>query len=112
MSTASTNTLQSRKDWATESEPGKDWSKNWPGWNNNLRRTSILDNDDGLNDPSPVVAPHSLNKFSFSDAELATAWDHVPNELPLWSVPSREVLHEDDYGQLGFRPQDEITTEL
>lgn len=138
MSTASTTTLQSRhKDWAADTtdrkwsaataSADKDWDegssglpknwhseshKDWAGWNNNVRRASLLDTDDCRTDPSPVVAPHSLNKFSFSDAELAAAWDHAPNALPLWSVPSREVLHEEDYGPLGFRPQDEITTEL
>jgi len=68
-----------------------------------------MDSDHGRIDPNPVVSPNALNKFSISEMELPREWE---GGMTLWSVPSRELLKEEDYGPLGFRPQDEITTEL
>lgn len=106
---------------------------------NNARRDSILDMDidDSLSDHGPLhfkrqipfseeiinacsqLAPNgkgdiinssSLNRFTFCDAEFDN-WDENHTILAEWSA-SRECLFEDDFIRLGFRPQDEITTEL
>ncbi|KAK6643426.1 hypothetical protein RUM43_004931 [Polyplax serrata] len=52
----------------------------------------------------------NLNRFSYSESNFDN-WDEDHTILAEWSA-SQEYSFEDDFIRLGFRPQDEITTEL
>lgn len=52
----------------------------------------------------------NLNGFSYSESNFDN-WDEDHTILAEWSA-SQEYSFEDDFIRLGFRPQDEITTEL
>lgn len=122
LSTVSTNTLTStvsRKQKNVLNNNKTDVPVNSCNHSNHSRRDSILDMNDSLSDSNPVFqmpvshedpGGRGLNRFSFSENEFE-GWDQNRIILAEWSA-SRECLFEDDFVRLGFRPQDEITTEL
>lgn len=121
LSTVSTNTLTStvsRKQ-KNHVNSNKSAGGDCPEVHNSSssRRDSILDINDSFSDSNPVFKMpnmadeiNTLNRFSFSEADF-DGWDENHTILAEWSA-SRENLFEDDFIRLGFRPQDEITTEL
>lgn len=115
LSTVSTNTLTSTVSRKQRNNNKSDGAEVHNA--NGSRRDSILDINDGFSDSNPVFKMpnmadeiNTLNRFSFSEADFDN-WDENHTILAEWSA-SRENLFEDDFIRLGFRPQDEITTEL
>lgn len=110
LSTVSTNTLTSTVSRKPKNQKSDSPEANFP------RRDSYMDVGERVSDCNTVLQMDCANDInvsclnSFSEAEF-DAWDESHTILAEWSA-SRECLFEDDFVRLGFRPQDEITTEL
>lgn len=84
---------------------------------NDSKEDSLL-NDNGNEPNIALCVPESVNDINFSHINRFSRnennfdhWDEDHAILAEWS-PSQDYCFEDDFIRLGFRPQDEITTEL
>ncbi|XP_021914670.1 uncharacterized protein LOC110827368 isoform X2 [Zootermopsis nevadensis] len=77
-------------------------------FDNNYNNAHLAGNDAVLRRDATVLQP------SFISGDFNPCWEFSPSNYTIlaeWSA-SRDYLDEDDFFTLGFRPQDEITTEL
>ena len=113
LSTVSTNTLTSTVSRKLKNALN---SKSDGGVKEEPKETSLLkENLNGSNGtryplPGDDISFSNLNRFSYRENNFDN-WDEDHTILAEWSA-SQEYSFEDDFIRLGFRPQDEITTEL